>query len=121
MAHLIEIKTITDQRGSLNVIEGTRQVPFPIRRVFYMYDVPAHSSRGGHGHKKNRQALICLSGSCEVIVNTAENEQVFRLDHPAKCLLLEPSDWHVMREFSFQAVLMVLASEYYDAQDYIIE
>lgn len=116
MASLISLKTFTDTRGNLTIIE--KVIPFAIRRIFYIYGVDA-SERGGHRHKTTVQAAICLSGSCTIYNTDGTTEEVFVLDAAHKCLLLYPEDWHKMFNFSPDAILMVLASEHYDANDYI--
>jgi dTDP-4-dehydrorhamnose 3,5-epimerase-like enzyme len=118
MAKLISLKTFTDTRGNLTVIE--RVIPFEIKRLFYIYGVD-DSIRGGHRHHKTVQAAICLKGSCAIYNHDGEREETFQLDSPDKCLILEPKDWHEMLNFSKDAILMVLASEYFDANDYIRE
>jgi len=118
MAHLIDLKTFTDKRGNLTVIE--KVLPFETKRIFYIYGVDS-SVRGGHRHKKTVQAAICLTGSCEIYNNDGKEEQRFELDKPHKCLILETQDWHTMSNFSPDAILMVLASEYFDQDDYIFE
>jgi dTDP-4-dehydrorhamnose 3,5-epimerase-like enzyme len=118
MAYLIDLKTFIDKRGNLTVIEKT--IPFEIKRIFYIYGVD-DSLRGGHRHKTTIQAAICLRGSCRIYNNDGEVENYCVLDKPSKCLILETSDWHTMDEFSPDAILMVLASEYFDQQDYIFE
>lgn len=117
MAKLITAKTITDRRGSLSVLE--REIGFVIKRVFYIYDVLG--SRGGHAHHKTKLCLICLGGSCEITITTKQSTQTYTLDNPTKCLILEPSDYHTMQKFSKNATLLALASEAYDANDYITE
>jgi dTDP-4-dehydrorhamnose 3,5-epimerase-like enzyme len=116
MAHLIDLKTFTDKRGNLTVIE--KVIPFDIRRVFYIYGVD-DSKRGGHRHHRTVQAAICIKGSCTIYNNDGTKEEVFELDQPNKCLILEPKDWHTMYNFSADAILMVFASEYFDVNDYI--
>jgi dTDP-4-dehydrorhamnose 3,5-epimerase-like enzyme len=116
MAHIIDLKTFTDQRGNLTVIE--KVIPFDIKRVFYIYGVDS-STRGGHRHHKTIQAAICIKGSCTIYNNDGEKEEVFELNQPNKCLILEPKDWHTMYNFTPDAILMVFASEYFDANDYI--
>jgi len=116
MAKLIDLNTHTDKRGNLTVIE--KIIPFEIKRIFYIYGVD-DSVRGGHRHKKTRQAAICLKGSCSIYNNNGVNSSTFRLDLPSKCLILEPEDWHTMSNFTPDAILMVLASEYFDNDDYI--
>lgn len=117
MAYIIELQTITDSRGSLTVIEDI--LPFDIKRVYYMYNV--QGQRGGHSHKKTMQALVAVHGSCKVNVVNKNSKYVFTLDTPDTCLLLDPEDWHTMDDFSEDAVLLVLASELYDACDYVTE
>ena len=118
MAYLIDLKTFTDKRGNLTVIEKT--VPFDIKRIFYIYGVD-ESIRGGHRHHNTRQAAICIQGSCKIQNNDGQEESEFLLDRPDKCLILEPNDWHTMSSFSSNAILMVLASEYFNQNDYIFE
>ncbi len=118
MAYAISLKTFTDARGNLTVIE--RSIPFDIKRIFYIYGVD-ESVRGGHRHHKTIQAAVCIKGSCTIRNNDGEKEEVFRLDAPHKCLILEPKDWHQMYDFSRDAILMVLASEYFEAADYIYD
>src|SRR5437016_2482412 len=118
MAHLINLKTFTDKRGNLSVIE--KVIPFDIRRIFYIYGVDS-SRRGGHRHHKTIQAAVCLKGSCTIYNNDGKNESVFHLDQPDKCLILGTTDWHEMYDFTPDAILMVLASEFFDEKDYIFE
>lgn len=118
MPQLLDLRTFTDNRGNLTVIE--KVIPFDIRRIFYIYGVDS-SKRGGHRHKKTIQAAICIQGSCRIYNNDGREEQYFLLDRPNKCLILEPADWHTMDQFSPDAILMVLASEYFDQDDYIFE
>ena len=118
MARLIDLKTFTDKRGNLTVIE--KVVPFDLKRIFYIYGVD-DSARGGHRHKKTIQAAICIQGSCNIYNNDGKEEEHFVLDRPNKCLILQPQDWHRMYDFSKDAILMVLASEYFSEEDYIFE
>lgn len=117
MASYIDLPTFSDSRGSLTVMEQV--VPYPIRRIYCIHN--ATGLRGGHRHKKNRQVLISVSGNCEVFVNNGRVKKTFVLDSPAKGLLLELEDWHTMDRFSGDCVLLVLASEPYDVNDYIDE
>lgn len=116
MAELISLKTFTDARGNLTVIE--KIIPFDIKRIFYIYGVD-DSRRGGHRHHKTIQAAFCIKGSCTIYNNDGKEEKDFVLDTPDKCLILHPKDWHEMYKFSEDAILMVLASEYFEAEDYI--
>jgi dTDP-4-dehydrorhamnose 3,5-epimerase-like enzyme len=117
MAYLIDLPTFSEERGSLTVIE--KVLPFEIKRVYYIYN--ATQKRGGHRHKKTWQALISVAGSCQIYVNNGREENIYILDKPDKCLVLAPEDWHTMDNFSSDCVLLVLASEYYDPNDYINE
>lgn len=118
MAHLLNLKTFTDKRGNLTVIE--KVVPFDIKRIFYIYGVD-DSKRGGHRHHKTIQAAICIKGKCTIYNNNGSKEEVFELDKPNKCLIIDPEDWHTMYDFSEDAILMVLASETFEEKDYIFE
>jgi len=119
MAYLIDLKSFTDKRGNLTVIEKT--VPFDIKRIFYIYGVD-DSVRGGHRHRKTIQAAICIQGSCYIHNNNDANPtSTFLLNRPDQCLIIEPQDWHSMDNFSSDAILMILASEYFDEKDYIFE
>lgn len=118
MASLIDLKTFTDHRGSLSVIE--KELPFSVKRVFYIYNVDT-SVRGGHRHKKTIQAAICVNGSCRIYNNNGQKEDFFLMNTPSKCLILQPEDWHQMDQFTPGSVLVVLASESFDIDDYIFE
>jgi dTDP-4-dehydrorhamnose 3,5-epimerase-like enzyme len=118
MASLLDLKTFTDKRGNLTVIE--KVIPFDIKRIFYIYGVD-ESTRGGHRHHLTRQAAICIKGTCRIYNNNGKTEQEFILDRPDKCLLIEPEDWHTMSHFTEDTILMVLASEYFNSEDYIFE
>jgi len=118
MAEIIDLATFTNDKGNLTVIE--KVIPFNIKRVFYIYGVD-DSIRGGHHHKKTIQAATCIQGRCTISNTDGVHEEVFLLDSPSKCLLLHPEDWHEMYNFSHDAILMVLASEYFDQHDYVYE
>jgi dTDP-4-dehydrorhamnose 3,5-epimerase-like enzyme len=118
MPELISLRTFTDKRGNLTVIE--KVVPFEIKRIFYIYGVD-QSVRGGHRHHKTIQAAICIKGSCQICCDNSIQIEYFSLNEPHQCLILYPEDWHTMDQFSEDAILMVLASEYFDAGDYIYE
>jgi dTDP-4-dehydrorhamnose 3,5-epimerase-like enzyme len=118
MGYLVDLKTFTDKRGNLTVIENV--IPFTVNRIFYIYGVD-NSARGGHRHKITTQAAICLQGSCHINVSDGTTSTQYILDKPDKCLVLEPKDWHTMDNFTKDAILMVLASEYFDENDYIFE
>ena len=117
MPRLIQIPKISDERGSLSVIN--QLLPFDIKRIFYIYNVSG--SRGGHRHKETFLALICIHGSCSVKVENPNEKNSFLLDSKDKCLIVDNTDWHTMDNFSDGTVLLALASEYYDEEDYIYE
>ena len=118
MSKIIKLSTFSDKRGSLTVIE--KQIPFIFKRIYYIYGVD-NSERGNHRHKKTIQAAICLSGTCEIYCNNGIKKTTYKLDSPNKCLILDPKDWHKMYNFSKDAILMVIASEPFDKNDYIFE
>ena len=118
MGKILDLKTITDNRGSLSVIE--KILPFEIKRLYYIYNCN-DEVRGGHRHKKTVQALICVAGSCEIFWTNGKTKESVLLDSPGKCLIVNPEDWHTMSKFTPDAVLLVLASEYFNADDYIDE
>ena len=118
MPKLLELNSFHDSRGSLSVIE--KIIPFEIRRVFYIYNVD-ESERGKHRHHKTIQAAICVSGSCLIQTDNGIFKESYLLDKPDKCLILYPEDFHTMSSFSNGAVLLVLASEYFDKDDYIYQ
>ena len=113
MAHLINLQTFTDKRGNLTVIE--KVIPFDIKRIFYIYGVD-DSKRGGHRHHKTIQAAVCIKGECKIYNNNNLAEEVFELNSPAKCLIINPEDWHTMYDFSEDAILMVFASEFFEGR-----
>lgn len=117
MPELIELSTFNEAHGTLTVFE--KILPGDIKRAFYIYGVPAGAHRAKHGHKKTWNALIPVAGSCRVIVTTDQEEQTFYLNKPSQCLIIQPGGWHVIDEFSSDAILLVLSSEYYNQDDYV--
>ncbi len=118
MAEILDLKTFTDTRGNLTVIE--KVIPFDIKRIFYIYGVD-DSKRGGHRHINTIQAAICIQGSCTIYCKNKTEEKEFVLNKANLCLILAPEDWHIMYHFTPNAILMVLASDFYDPKDYIFE
>ena len=117
---LIEIPKIHDRRGNLSVIEGAT-IPFVSKRVYYLYDVPSGSRRGGHAHKKQQELLIALSGSFDVVLKDGKSTQTITLNKPNQGLLIVEGIWRELRNFSSGAVCLVLASDEFDEEDYIRE
>jgi hypothetical protein len=118
MPKLIHLQTYKENRGSLTVIE--KILPFEIKRLFYIYGVD-DSVRGRHRHHKTIQAAVCIAGSCVITNDDGEHTEEFLLDSPEKCLLLYPEDFHWMHRFTPDSILLVMASEYFDPNDYIYE
>jgi dTDP-4-dehydrorhamnose 3,5-epimerase-like enzyme len=119
MAYIIDLKTFTDDRGSLNSID--RVLPFDIKRLYYIYNTREDLTRGGHRHFETVEGLICMNGSFTVLIDNGREKTEYHLDTPAKVLLMEVGDWHVMYNLSPDAVLMGMASTNYDPKDYAYE
>ena len=110
-----------DERGQLIALEGlSEQVPFEVKRLYYIFDTTPGTVRGNHAHKSLKQMLICVSGACTIVCEMPDGtKSEHRLDWPDKGLLIEGLVWRQMKDFSKDAVLIVLASEHYDEADYI--
>ncbi|GLS99957.1 hypothetical protein GCM10007897_13410 [Sphingobium jiangsuense] len=115
---IIDLPKITDVRGNLTFIEGGRHIPFDIRRVYYLYDVPGGASRGGHGHKALWQLMVAISGSFDVLLDDGTEKKAFTLNRPFEGLVICPMIWRELDNFSSGSVCMVMASEVYDEADY---
>ncbi len=115
---IIELPKIADHRGNLTFIEGNRHVPFPVRRVYYLYDVPAGAMRGGHAHKKLEQFVIAASGSFTVVIKDGKRRKKFFLNRPHYGLYIPRMVWRELENFSSGSICVVLASEEYDESDY---
>ncbi len=116
---IIDLRKISDPRGNLTPIEGGLDVPFGIKRVYYLYDVPGGESRGAHAHKELRQLIIAANGSFSITLDDGTNKKTFNLNRSYYGLLIVPGIWRDLDDFSSGAVLLCLASEHYDANDYI--
>ncbi|MDD2987194.1 FdtA/QdtA family cupin domain-containing protein [Flavobacterium sp.] len=115
---LLQLPKIKDPRGNLSVIEK-EVIPYEIKRVYYLYDVPSGAERGGHSHRVQKEFLVALSGSFNVIVNDGLNEQVFTLNNPSEGLLIHNGVWRELKNFSSGAVCLVVASDVFEEEDYI--
>lgn len=116
---LIDLKVIGDHRGNMIPLEYPKQLPFDLKRIYYIYDVPANERRGFHSHNDLEQILIAVSGKVTILVKTPFKEENIVLDSPDKGLYVGPMIWREMYDFSEGAVLLVLASHEYDEFDYI--
>jgi dTDP-4-dehydrorhamnose 3,5-epimerase-like enzyme len=117
---ILEFNVNKDERGSLVSLEQSNNIPFDtIKRVYYLYNLNTGERRGFHAHKKLEQVLVCVSGSCRILVDNGEDKEEVLLDKPNKGLFIGNMVWHEMFDFSRDCVLMVLASEVYKEEDYI--
>ena len=118
---LIDLPKIVDPRGNLTVAEGLKNVPFDIKRVYWLYDIPAGEGRGGHAHKQIKELLIAVSGSFHVTLDNGKEKQTYLLNHPYQALLIDTGIWRTLDDFSSGAVCGVLASDWYEEEDYIYD
>lgn len=116
---LIELGKHHHPNGNLTVVEYGTTVPFDLRRVFYIYDVPGGESRGGHSHKELFQLIVAVSGAFEVLVDDGVNQHNYALNRPYQGLLVPPGIWSKEHNFSSGSVCLVLASDHYDEADYV--
>lgn len=116
---LIDFKLLGDDRGHLTVLEANKNIPFDIKRVYYLTDTLAGVPRGFHAHKELEQVAVCVSGKCRMILDDGQRKEEIWLDSVSKAIRIEKMVWHEMHDFSSDCVLLVLASEYYDEDDYI--
>ena len=108
-----------DERGALVALEENKNIPFPIKRVYYLYNTGEGIRRGYHAHKTLKQVLFCPCGACTIMLDDGKEKAYVRLDNPAEGLFIESNMWREMYDFTPNAVLMVLASDYYKEEDYI--
>lgn len=118
-SNILVLDKIHNQAGNITVIESNHNVPFPLRRVYYLYDVPGGESRGGHAHKELYQLIVAASGSFDVLLDDGTNKKIVKLNRPNYGLLVVPGLWRELFEFSSGAICLVLTSHKYDAADYI--
>jgi dTDP-4-dehydrorhamnose 3,5-epimerase-like enzyme len=115
---LIELPKIADPRGNLTAVEGGIQIPFEIRRVYYLYDVPGGATRGGHAHKALEQLIIAMSGSFDVVLDDGREQRRFHMNRSYFGLYVCPMTWRELDDFSSGSVCLVLASQKYTEDDY---
>jgi dTDP-4-dehydrorhamnose 3,5-epimerase-like enzyme len=117
----IEFTEFIDKRGALIAIENFGNCPFEIKRIFYIYNVPNGQHRGRHCHLESHQLIICVNGFLKISVNDGVSTSLFLLDSPNQGLHVPPMNWTDLLEFSSDAIVLVLASEIYDVDDYILD
>ena len=117
-SQILTIPKIHDTRGNLSVIEGN-VIPFAMKRVYYLYDVPSGAERGGHSHKEQQEFLVALSGSFDVVLSDGQNQKKVTLNKPNEGLLIPNGIWRELENFSSGSVCLVIASEVFDEADYI--
>ena len=114
----LEFPIIHDPRGNLTFMEGNRHIPFDIKRVYYLYDVPGGAHRGGHGHRALHQVIVAMSGSFDVLLDDGSRTRRYHLNRSYYGLYVAPMMWREIDNFSSGSVCMVMASEYFDESDY---
>jgi len=119
LIQMIDFQVLGDKRGSLVALEAGKEVPFDVKRVYYLFGTKAGVTRGFHAHKALRQVAVCISGSCRFLLDDGKKKEKIFLDSPNQGLLIEHLAWREMYDFSEDCVLLVLASEHYDEEDYI--
>lgn len=118
---VLPLSKIHNPAGNITIVEGETHLPFDVKRIYYLYDIPAGEDRGGHAHKELRQLIVAASGAFDVLLDDGVNKKVVTLNRPDYGLLVVPGIWRELMEFSSGAVCLVLASEGYDEGDYIRE
>lgn len=119
LINTIDFNILGDERGSLISLEENKNVPFQIKRVYYIFGTKNGVSRGFHAHKELKQLAVCVRGSCRFIMDNGKKREELILDKPNIGLLINPMQWHEMHDFSEDCIIIVLANNYYDESDYI--
>lgn len=118
---ILPLNKIHNRAGNITIVEGDNNLPFDIKRVYYLYDIPGGEARGGHAHRNLKQLIVAASGSFDVLLDDGKNKKVVTLNRPDFGLMVIPGIWRELMEFSSGAICLVLASEKYDEEDYIRE
>ncbi len=116
---ILPLNKIHNRAGNITIVEGKKNVPFDVKRIFYLYDIPSGEDRGGHAHKKVTQLIVAASGAFNVLLNDGVNKKVVSLNRPDYGLMVVPGIWNQLMEFSSGAICMVLASDVYTEKEYI--
>lgn len=116
---LISFPTFSDSRGNLSFLEGNKNIPFTIKRIYYTYNVPGNTLRGNHAHKELQQVIIPLAGSFEITLDNGIQKETLKLENPATGLYIQPMTWIKIRAYAPNTVCLVLASEEYESDEYI--
>jgi hypothetical protein len=116
---ILPLNKIHNRAGNITIVEGNKSVPFNVKRIYYLYDIPGGEARGGHAHKELRQLIVAASGSFNVLLDDGLNKKVVTLNRPDYGLLVVPGIWRELMEFSSGAICLVLASEIYQESDYL--
>jgi hypothetical protein len=116
---ILPLSKIHNRAGNITIVEGQKNIPFDIRRIYYLYDIPGGEDRGGHAHKELYQLIVAASGSFNVLLNDGQNKKIVTLNRPDYGLMVVPGIWRELLEFSSGAICLVLASNKYDQEDYI--
>ena len=118
---ILPLNKIHNRAGNITIVEGQKNVPFDVKRIYYLYDIPGGEDRGGHAHKALYQLIVAGSGSFDVMLDDGQNKKIVNLNRPDYGLMVVPGIWRELFEFSSGAICLVLASHKYDQNDYISE
>ncbi len=116
---ILPLSKIHNRAGNITIVEGQTHIPFDVRRIYYLYDIPGGEDRGGHAHKALHQLIVAASGAFHVLLDDGQNKKIVTLNRPDYGLMVVPGIWRALFEFSSGAICLVLASQKYDQEDYI--
>jgi hypothetical protein len=116
---ILLLSKIHNRAGNITIVEGYKNIPFDVKRIYYLYDIPGGEDRGGHAHKELQQLIVAASGSFNVLLDDGQNKKIVTLNRPDYGVMVVPGIWRELFEFSSGAICLVLASHKYDKEDYI--